>query len=73
MEPVTAYILSIMFYGKSVGLYELLGILFCICECNDYFCSVRGEKELKMEENSRSQAIKWALKLLSLCLWDISH
>lgn len=28
MEPVTAYVLSILFYGKAVGFYELLGILF---------------------------------------------
>ena len=43
MEPVTAYILSIMFYGKSVGLYELLGILFVFA--NVMIISVQSEEK----------------------------
>lgn len=43
MEPVTAYILSIMFYGKSVGLYELLGILFVFA--NVMIISIQSEEK----------------------------
>lgn len=43
MEPVTAYILSILFYNKSVGLYELVGILLVLA--NVMIISIYSEEK----------------------------
>ena len=43
MEPVTAYILLIIFFGRTVGWYELLGIIFVFA--NVMIISTRAENK----------------------------